>query len=66
MVIRFTPDSLADYNDELLVTTSGEEQQLHVALTAHRPPPKLTLPEVRPCHVCCAVRMHVRFTVYSH
>ncbi len=39
--MRFTPDSLADYDDEFAIDTATS--RFPVALKARRPPPKLTL-----------------------
>lgn len=44
VVIRFTPDSLADYTDEVVVDTALA--RFAVPLRAHRPPPLLTLLQV--------------------
>lgn len=44
VTVNFTPDSLADYDDELVVDT--QLGQLRVPLRGRRPPPQLTLPPV--------------------
>jgi hypothetical protein len=55
VVIRFTPDSLADYDDEFVVDTA--ENRFSVALKARRPPPALTLPpELHVGEVVCGNR----------
>uniref|UniRef100_A0A671RCN3 DLEC1 cilia and flagella associated protein n=1 Tax=Sinocyclocheilus anshuiensis TaxID=1608454 RepID=A0A671RCN3_9TELE len=50
-MVRFTPDSLADYEDVLIV-----EMQLPypliIPIEAHRPPPILSLPSVMDCGYC--------------
>jgi hypothetical protein len=52
VTLRFCPDSLADYEDAFGVDSSGP--RLTVPLRARRPPPSLTLPEVRPSPVPAA------------
>jgi hypothetical protein len=42
LTVRFCPDSLADYEDEFQVDTTGS--RFSVKLLAQRPPPNLTLP----------------------
>ena len=42
LTVRFCPDSLADYDDEFQVDTTGS--RFSVKLLAQRPPPNLTLP----------------------
>ncbi|XP_028933469.2 deleted in lung and esophageal cancer protein 1 isoform X2 [Ornithorhynchus anatinus] len=49
--IRFAPDSLADYEDFLLVETQAEHSLL-VPLQAKRPPPMLTWPRRLDCGAC--------------
>ncbi|XP_038611437.1 deleted in lung and esophageal cancer protein 1 isoform X2 [Tachyglossus aculeatus] len=49
--IRFAPDSLADYEDFLLVETQAEHSLL-VPLQAKRPPPMLTWPRRLDCGGC--------------
>uniref|UniRef100_A0A3Q2G6I4 Deleted in lung and esophageal cancer protein 1 Ig-like domain-containing protein n=1 Tax=Cyprinodon variegatus TaxID=28743 RepID=A0A3Q2G6I4_CYPVA len=49
--LRFTPDSLGDYEDFIMVETDSE-QPLKVPIKAHRPPPVLTLPRVVDCGHC--------------
>ncbi|RVE58808.1 hypothetical protein OJAV_G00197420 [Oryzias javanicus] len=49
--LRFTPDSLSDYKDFLVVETQAEEVLL-VPIQAERPPPILTLPRVLDCGYC--------------
>jgi hypothetical protein len=44
LTVRFTPDSLGDYDDLLVVTT--QLGRLEVPLRGRRPPPALTLPAV--------------------
>lgn len=46
LTIRFTPDSLADYDDFVIVETPGAPV-LKLPLLARRDPPVLTLQEVR-------------------
>lgn len=45
VTLRFCPDSLGDYEDALGVDTAGT--RISVRVRAQRPPPSLTLPEVR-------------------
>ncbi|CAB1440303.1 unnamed protein product [Pleuronectes platessa] len=49
--VQFTPDSLADYEDFILVE-SHVETLLVVPITAKRPPPILTLPRILDCGYC--------------
>uniref|UniRef100_A0A665UNJ5 DLEC1 cilia and flagella associated protein n=1 Tax=Echeneis naucrates TaxID=173247 RepID=A0A665UNJ5_ECHNA len=49
--VRFAPDSLADYEDFIVVETQ-DENLLVVPLAAKRPPPILTLPRVLDCGYC--------------
>lgn len=42
--LHFTPDSLADYDDELIVLT--QHGRLQLPLRGRRPPPVLTLPSI--------------------
>ncbi|XP_061121210.1 deleted in lung and esophageal cancer protein 1 isoform X2 [Syngnathus typhle] len=49
--VRFAPDSLADYEDRLVVESQGEHI-LVVPIKAQRPPPILTLPNVLDCGYC--------------
>ncbi|XP_056594485.1 deleted in lung and esophageal cancer protein 1 isoform X2 [Triplophysa dalaica] len=51
--VRFTPDSLADYEDALVVETQSP-YPLIIPVEAHRPPPILTLPSVLDCGYCLA------------
>ncbi|KAA0704760.1 Deleted in lung and esophageal cancer protein 1 [Triplophysa tibetana] len=51
--VRFTPDSLADYEDVLVVETQSP-YPLIIPVEAHRPPPILTLPSVLDCGYCLA------------
>jgi len=48
--IRFTPDSLADYDDFFLVET--DLNTFKVPLTARRTPPTLTVPQTLDCSFC--------------
>ena len=50
IVVRFFPDSLADYQDALTVAT--EERTFSVELRGHRAPPKLTVPQAIQCSNC--------------
>lgn len=45
VTLRFCPDSLGDYEDAIAVDATHSRQT--VPLRARRPPPSLTLPEVR-------------------
>ncbi|XP_019745531.1 deleted in lung and esophageal cancer protein 1 isoform X2 [Hippocampus comes] len=49
--VRFAPDSLADYEDRVVVESEGEHI-LVVPIEARRPPPVLTLPGVLDCGYC--------------
>ncbi|XP_040922334.1 deleted in lung and esophageal cancer protein 1 isoform X2 [Toxotes jaculatrix] len=49
--VRFAPDSLADYED-FIVVESQAEHLLVVPIAARRPPPILTLPRVLDCGYC--------------
>ncbi|XP_044196282.1 deleted in lung and esophageal cancer protein 1 [Thunnus albacares] len=49
--VRFAPDSLADYEDFLVIETQAE-RLLVVPIEARRPPPVLTLPRVLDCGYC--------------
>ncbi|XP_028290255.1 deleted in lung and esophageal cancer protein 1 isoform X2 [Gouania willdenowi] len=49
--VRFTPDSLGDYKD-FLVVESQAERLLVVPIEAWRPPPVLTLPRLLDCGYC--------------
>ncbi|XP_058478852.1 deleted in lung and esophageal cancer protein 1 [Solea solea] len=49
--VRFAPDSLADYEDFIVVETQNEHQ-LVVPFMGRRPPPILTLPRVLDCGYC--------------
>ncbi|XP_061661850.1 deleted in lung and esophageal cancer protein 1 isoform X2 [Syngnathoides biaculeatus] len=49
--VRFGPDSLADYEDCIVVESQGEHT-LVVPIEARRPPPVLTLPSVLDCGYC--------------
>ncbi|XP_053198841.1 deleted in lung and esophageal cancer protein 1 [Scomber japonicus] len=49
--VRFAPDSLADYEDFIVVETQAEHL-LVVPIEARRPPPVLTLPRVLDCGYC--------------
>ncbi|XP_026871989.2 deleted in lung and esophageal cancer protein 1 isoform X2 [Electrophorus electricus] len=49
--VRFAPDSLADYEDFLVVETQSP-YPLIVPVEAHIPPPMLTLPPVLDCGYC--------------
>ncbi|XP_068438348.1 deleted in lung and esophageal cancer protein 1 [Clinocottus analis] len=49
--VRFTPDSLGDYDDYLIVLTHAGHQ-FSVSIAARRPPPILTLPRVLDCGCC--------------
>ncbi|KAI7792764.1 putative deleted in lung and esophageal cancer protein 1, partial [Triplophysa rosa] len=51
--VRFAPDSLADYEDALVVETQSP-YPLIIPVEAHRPPPILTLPAVLDCGYCLA------------
>ncbi|XP_065053136.1 deleted in lung and esophageal cancer protein 1-like isoform X2 [Rhopilema esculentum] len=50
-VIKFSPDSLADYDDSLKVETKFSEP-LIIQLQARRPPPELSLPDTFACGHC--------------
>ncbi|XP_061522302.1 deleted in lung and esophageal cancer protein 1 isoform X1 [Phycodurus eques] len=50
-MVRFAPDSLADYED-CIVVESQAEHILVVPIKARRPPPVLTLPSVLDCGYC--------------
>ncbi|XP_023259500.1 deleted in lung and esophageal cancer protein 1 homolog, partial [Seriola lalandi dorsalis] len=50
-MVRFAPDSLAEYEDFLVVETQAEDL-LVVPIAAARPPPILTLPRVLDCGYC--------------
>ncbi|KAM9337193.1 deleted in lung and esophageal cancer protein 1 [Symphorus nematophorus] len=50
-IVRFTPDSLGDFEDFLVVETQAEHL-LVVPIAARRPPPVLTLPRVLECGYC--------------
>nr|XP_055038196.1 deleted in lung and esophageal cancer protein 1 isoform X1 [Misgurnus anguillicaudatus] len=52
-MVRFAPDSLADYEDILVVETQSP-YPLIIPVEAHRPPPILTLPAVIDCGYCLA------------
>ncbi|KAM3860691.1 deleted in lung and esophageal cancer protein 1 [Diretmus argenteus] len=49
--VRFAPDSLADYEDFIVVETQAQHP-LRVPIKAQRPPPALTLPRVLDCGYC--------------
>ncbi|XP_029979404.1 deleted in lung and esophageal cancer protein 1 isoform X2 [Sphaeramia orbicularis] len=49
--VRFAPDSLADFEDFIVVETQAEHLLL-VPIEARRPPPVLTLPRVLDCGYC--------------
>ncbi|XP_062335007.1 deleted in lung and esophageal cancer protein 1 isoform X2 [Osmerus eperlanus] len=49
--VRFAPDSLADFEDFLVVETQAQYPLL-VPIVARRPPPVLTLPSVLECGYC--------------
>uniref|UniRef100_UPI003AAEDB9A deleted in lung and esophageal cancer protein 1 n=1 Tax=Centroberyx gerrardi TaxID=166262 RepID=UPI003AAEDB9A len=49
--VRFAPDSLADYEDFIVVETQAQHSLL-VPIEARRPPPVLTLPRVLDCGYC--------------
>ncbi|KAM6977672.1 deleted in lung and esophageal cancer protein 1 [Aplochiton taeniatus] len=49
--VRFAPDSLANYEDFLVVETQAQ-YPLIVPINARRPPPILTLPSVMDCGYC--------------
>ncbi|XP_053467700.1 deleted in lung and esophageal cancer protein 1 [Ictalurus furcatus] len=49
--VRFAPDSLADYEDFLVVETQSP-YPLIIPVQAHRPPPVLTLPDVLDLGYC--------------
>ncbi|KAG5851028.1 hypothetical protein ANANG_G00088660 [Anguilla anguilla] len=49
--VRFVPDSLADFEDFILVETQAP-YPLIVPIEAQRPPPVLTLPRVLDCGYC--------------
>ncbi|XP_077365596.1 deleted in lung and esophageal cancer protein 1 [Festucalex cinctus] len=51
VTVRFAPDSLADYEDRIVVESEGEHV-LVVPIEARRPPPILTLPSVLDCGYC--------------
>lgn len=54
--IRFTPDSLADYDDLFVVDTATS--RFSIPLKARRPPPMLTLsPELHCGEVVCGNRL---------
>ncbi|GMH97171.1 hypothetical protein TrVE_jg7849 [Triparma verrucosa] len=50
IIVRFQPDSLANYED--LVTCVSEGGKFQVKLWAHRPPPKLSIPLDFPVGAC--------------
>lgn len=50
VTVQFSPDSLADYDDALVVVS--EQDEFRVPLLAQREPPQLTLPAVLTCPVC--------------
>ncbi|GMH80067.1 hypothetical protein TL16_g08388 [Triparma laevis f. inornata] len=50
IMVRFQPDSLANYED--LVTCVSEGGKFQVKLWAHRPPPKLSIPLDFPVGAC--------------
>ncbi|XP_051538782.1 deleted in lung and esophageal cancer protein 1-like [Myxocyprinus asiaticus] len=52
-MVRFAPDSLADYEDVLIVETQSP-YPLIIPVEARRPPPILTLPAVIDCGYCLA------------
>ncbi|KAK9953364.1 hypothetical protein ABG768_017362 [Culter alburnus] len=52
-MVRFAPDSLADYEDALVVETQLP-YPLIIPIEARRPPPILTLPAVIDCGYCLA------------
>ncbi|KAF7669259.1 hypothetical protein LDENG_00203330 [Lucifuga dentata] len=49
--VRFAPDSLADYEDFIVVEMQAEHPMV-VPIEARRPPPVLTLPRVLDCGSC--------------
>ncbi|XP_034024820.1 deleted in lung and esophageal cancer protein 1 [Thalassophryne amazonica] len=49
--VRFTPDTLANYDDVIMVETR-DQHVIIVAIEARRPPPILTLPKVLDCGHC--------------
>ncbi|NXJ03895.1 DLEC1 protein, partial [Odontophorus gujanensis] len=49
--VQFVPESLADYEDHILVETQVSEPLL-IPVQARRPPPVLTLPHVIDCGFC--------------
>nr|XP_020458002.1 deleted in lung and esophageal cancer protein 1 isoform X2 [Monopterus albus] len=50
-MVRFAPDSLADYEDFIVVETQAEHLFV-VPIVARRPPPILSLPRVLDCGYC--------------
>ncbi|XP_057680093.1 deleted in lung and esophageal cancer protein 1 [Corythoichthys intestinalis] len=50
-MVRFAPDSLADYEDCIVVESQGDNT-LVVPIQARRPPPILTLPSILDCGYC--------------
>ncbi|KAK2886526.1 deleted in lung and esophageal cancer protein 1 [Channa argus] len=50
-IVRFAPDSLADYEDFIVVETQTEHLFV-VPIIAQRPPPILTIPRVLDCGYC--------------
>lgn len=49
--VRFNPDSLRDYDDEIKIQTQSREPII-VPLLGRRPPPKLTIPRVMDVGYC--------------
>ncbi|XP_031463677.1 deleted in lung and esophageal cancer protein 1 isoform X2 [Phasianus colchicus] len=49
--VQFVPESLADYEDHILVETQVSEPLL-IPIQAKRPPPVLTLPDIIDCGFC--------------
>ncbi len=58
ITVTFTPDSLADYDDTIIIDTpaaaAAPAATLAIPLLARRPPPQLTLPQTLDCGVVLA------------
>ncbi|XP_060755864.1 deleted in lung and esophageal cancer protein 1 [Neoarius graeffei] len=63
--VRFAPDSLADYEDFLVVETQSP-YPLIIPLEAHRPPPVLTLPAVLDVGYCLVGGVKYTNVVYRN
>ncbi|XP_052246606.1 deleted in lung and esophageal cancer protein 1-like isoform X3 [Dreissena polymorpha] len=64
--VRFNPDSLRDFNDEIKIQTQSREPII-VPLLGRRPPPKLTVPSVLDIGYCLVGGCQVtQFVLKNH